>query len=163
MRFEWRSRSLGDDAVLAVSDEGTSVVHAWAADPQRGDLLPEGFHNPFMGPIASRSVLRGDPLAEPDITLHMAIDLVNASDRFQLRLLVPMILFGLRAAEIALPSTAGEKPQPSRMVRIRGFGRAIICGTPLCPRNARRRPIALQCAATGCILRCDPYGWPSRF
>jgi hypothetical protein len=47
-------------------------------------------------------VLRGDPLAEPDVTLPMALDLVRACDGYQLRLFVPMLLFGLRAAEPCL-------------------------------------------------------------
>jgi hypothetical protein len=32
MRFEWRSKKAGDDALLAVNDEGSSVVHVWTAD-----------------------------------------------------------------------------------------------------------------------------------
>jgi hypothetical protein len=43
--------------------------------------------------------LKGDPLAEPDVTLAMAVNLVGACDAFQFRLLVPMLLFGLRASE----------------------------------------------------------------
>jgi hypothetical protein len=75
------------------------ALYEWAADPERGNLLPEGFRNPFLRPSQARSLLKGDPLAEPDITLAMAIDLVAACDRFQLRLFGPMLLFGLRAAE----------------------------------------------------------------
>lgn len=33
LRFEWRSRKVGEDALLAVDDEGSSVVHMWPADP----------------------------------------------------------------------------------------------------------------------------------
>jgi hypothetical protein len=75
------------------------ALYEWAADPERGQLLPEGFRNPFLRASETRSLLKGDPLAEPDITLGMAIDLVTICDRFQLRLFVPMLLFGLRAAE----------------------------------------------------------------
>jgi hypothetical protein len=71
----------------------------WAADSERGNLLPEGFRNPFLRSSPSRSFLQGDPLAEPDITLNMALDFVAACDRFQLRLFMPILLFGLRAAE----------------------------------------------------------------
>lgn len=40
MRFEWRSRKPGDDALLAVSDGGDSVSQAWVADaPLIGDFL----------------------------------------------------------------------------------------------------------------------------
>jgi hypothetical protein len=62
-------------------------------------LLPEGFRNPFRRSSPTRSILHGDPLAAPDITLSMAIDLVAACDRFQLRLFLPILLFGLRASE----------------------------------------------------------------
>jgi len=73
----------------------------WAADPDRGNLLPDGFRNPFLRPGEKREVFRGDPLAEPDIILSMAVDFVRACDRYQLRLFVPLLLFGLRAAEPA--------------------------------------------------------------
>lgn len=71
----------------------------WAVDPDRGNLLPDGFRNPFLRSGASRAVFQGDPLAEPDVTLAMAVDFVRASDRFQLRLFAPVLLFGLRAGE----------------------------------------------------------------
>jgi hypothetical protein len=71
----------------------------WAADPERGGLLPDGFRNPFRGSGGSRDVLGGDPLAAPDITAAMAVDFVGLCDPHQLRLFVPMMLFGLRAAE----------------------------------------------------------------
>ena len=32
MRIEWRSRAEGDDSILAVNDEGSSVVRVWTAD-----------------------------------------------------------------------------------------------------------------------------------
>jgi hypothetical protein len=76
------------------------AVFEWALDPDRGALLPEGFRNPFRRCGGSaRPVLRGDPLADPDITVPMAIKLISACDPFQLRLFAPMLLFGLRAAE----------------------------------------------------------------
>jgi hypothetical protein len=75
------------------------ALFEWAADPERASLLPEGFRNPFLRPAQTRSLLKGDPLAEPDVTPAMAVDLVTACDRFQLRLFAPMLLFGLRAAE----------------------------------------------------------------
>jgi hypothetical protein len=71
----------------------------WAADPDRGGLLPDGFRDPFLRRGEPRSVFRGDPLGEPDITLPMALNLVNLCNRFQLLLFAPMLLFGLRAAE----------------------------------------------------------------
>lgn len=79
--------------------EAVRTLFAWAADPDRGNLLPEGFRNPFLRLEGSRNLLQGDPLADPDITLAMAIELVRTCDRFQLRLFVPLLVFGLRAAE----------------------------------------------------------------
>jgi integrase len=75
------------------------TLFAWAADPERGNLLPDGFRNPFLRHGEASAVLKGDPLSEPDITISMALDLLAASDRLQLLLFAPMILFGLRAAE----------------------------------------------------------------
>jgi hypothetical protein len=75
------------------------AMFEWAADPDRGRLLPDGFRNPFLRAGGAGSPLKGDPLAPPDITIDMAVAMVNECDRFQLRLLGPLLLFGLRAAE----------------------------------------------------------------
>ncbi|MFM7149716.1 MAG: hypothetical protein ACKO23_07730 [Gemmataceae bacterium] len=75
------------------------AMFQWAADPDRGNLLPEGFRNPFLGQGAKNSLFLGDPLAEPEISLDMAIDFVNLCDLYQLRLFVPLLLFGMRASE----------------------------------------------------------------
>lgn len=74
----------------------------WAGDAERGNLLPESFCNPFRGRKEPREICKGDPLAEPAITLPMAVAFVEGCDRFQLRLFVPLILFGLRAGEPCL-------------------------------------------------------------
>ncbi len=79
--------------------DAVRAVYEWASDPDRGNLLPDGFRNPFRRASGSRSIHQGDPLADPDITVGMAIDFIRACDHYQLRLFVPMILFGLRAAE----------------------------------------------------------------
>jgi integrase len=71
----------------------------WAADPDRGNLLPEGFRSPFRRQGGSRPVLVGDPLNEPDITVEMTVAFVGACDRYQLLLFVPLLVFGLRASE----------------------------------------------------------------
>jgi integrase len=81
----------------------TDAVRAmleWAADPDRGALLPDSFHNPFRRLKGLWQVLKGDPLAEPDITLTMAVSFVRACDPFQRRLFVPLILYGLRPSEL---------------------------------------------------------------
>ncbi len=88
---QMRSPQFVTDAVRA--------LFAWGCDPDRGGLLPDGFRNPFLRSGARAPVLKGDPLAAPDITLPMAIDLIRACDAFQLRLFVPLLVFGLRAAE----------------------------------------------------------------
>lgn len=75
------------------------AMFGWAADADRGALLPDGFRNPFLRRGVRTSLLQGDQLAEPDISLSMALDMVKACDRYQLRLFVPMLLFGMRAAE----------------------------------------------------------------
>lgn len=75
------------------------ALYQWAADPDRGNQLPDGFRNPFLHHGEARPLLRGDPLAEPDITAAMALDLVVACDRYQLLLFAPLLLFGLRASE----------------------------------------------------------------
>ncbi|MDB5310441.1 MAG: hypothetical protein JWO38_4643 [Gemmataceae bacterium] len=74
-------------------------LYEWAADPDRGGFLPAGFRNPFVRTGETRAVFRGDPLAPPDITMAMATAFVRACDEFERRLFVPVILFGLRAAE----------------------------------------------------------------
>ena len=79
--------------------ETVRAVFEWGADPDRGGLLPEGFRNPFLRMSSPRSLLKGDPLAAPDITVAMAVDLVQASDNYQIQLFAPLLLFGLRASE----------------------------------------------------------------
>jgi hypothetical protein len=79
--------------------ETVRTLFEWASDPDRGNLLPDGFRNPFRRASGSRPIHQGDPLADPDITVRMAIAFIEACDQYQLRLFVPMILFGLRAAE----------------------------------------------------------------
>jgi len=77
------------------------ALYEWAADPDRGNALAEGFRNPFRKLPRPKSLLKGEPLAEPDISLAMAIEFIAACDRFQLRLFVPMLIFGLRPRAFA--------------------------------------------------------------
>ncbi len=72
----------------------------WAADPERGNLLPEGFRNPFNQRARNTQRVARDPLKPPDITTKMATELVQAADRFQLTLFVPLLLYGLRPGEL---------------------------------------------------------------
>ena len=72
----------------------------WAADPERGDLLSEGFRNPFARRLRKSRQVANDLLKEPDITAAMAAELMKACDRFQLAIFAPLALFGLRPGEI---------------------------------------------------------------
>jgi hypothetical protein len=91
-------RSGGHGFVL----DAVRAAFAWAADPDRGGLLPDGFRTPFRQGGGGRPVFKGDPLAGPAVTMTMVVDLVRAADAFQLRLFAPLALFGLRAAEPCL-------------------------------------------------------------
>ena len=73
----------------------------WAADPDRGHLMPAGFRNPFLAHAPDRRSPAGDPLGEPDITMPMATRFLEACDAYQLALFVPLVVFGLRALEPA--------------------------------------------------------------
>jgi integrase len=80
-------------------EDAVRALFEWAADPDRGGLLPDGFRNPFLRKGRRRTDVVRDLMGEPDITLAMAVDFLNACDDFQLKLFAPMILYGLRAAE----------------------------------------------------------------
>ena len=77
----------------------TRALYEWAADPERGNLMPEGFRNPFLRGGESRPLFVGDPLAAPKITMGRAAEFLAAASAAEKRLFAPMILFGLRAAE----------------------------------------------------------------
>ena len=74
------------------------AMYEWAADPQRGKLVPEGFHNPFLRSRHEQTVA-AISLGEPDITVDMAVEFLEACDSYQLRLFAPIALYGLRASE----------------------------------------------------------------
>lgn len=71
----------------------------WASDPDRGNLLPDGFRNPFDRTDQPLRHAACDPFGEPDITVEMARQFIAACDAYQLPLFATMILYGLRAAE----------------------------------------------------------------
>lgn len=79
--------------------DAVRAMYAWAADPDGGKLLPESFRNPFRRRHGERTQIANDLFGEPDVTVAMAGDFLRACDSFQLQLFVPMILWGLRAAE----------------------------------------------------------------
>jgi hypothetical protein len=76
------------------------AMYQWAADPERGGLLPDGFRNPFLGSGGGRRIV-SDPFGDPDITVNMAAELLRACDAYQFRLFTPILFYGLRAAEPA--------------------------------------------------------------
>jgi integrase len=75
------------------------AMYEWAADPQRGKLIPEGFYNPFVRCGRSTSAVAAAPFGEPDITIDMAVDFLTACDPYQLRLFGPLAIYGMRAGE----------------------------------------------------------------
>lgn len=77
------------------------ALFEWAADPERGNLLPSGFRNLFSKRSRRTSDIQVDPIRELDVTVAQAIKLVEACDQFQLSLFAPVILFGLRPGELS--------------------------------------------------------------
>ena len=77
-------------------------MYEWAADPQRGKLIPEGFCNPFVRRGRITSAVATVPLGEPDITIDMAVDFLTACDPYQLRLFGPLALYGMRASDLLM-------------------------------------------------------------
>jgi hypothetical protein len=89
-----KRRMKGNRFVLA----SVRAAYQWAADPDRGGLLPDGFRNPFLGSGGDRKII-SDPFGDPDITVQMAGEMLRACDSYQLRLFTPLLFYGLRAAE----------------------------------------------------------------
>jgi len=82
-----------------VQDVVRSLFH-WAADSERGNLLPDGFRNPFVGKNRKSTDVAIDPFGEPDVTLDMAIEFISVCDRFQLQIFALIVLYGLRPSEL---------------------------------------------------------------
>ncbi|MFV1967239.1 MAG: hypothetical protein ACC628_17560 [Pirellulaceae bacterium] len=72
----------------------------WAADPDRGNVLPDGFRNPFARRARDTREVAPDVLSKPDISMQMAVDLLHACDRFQLAIFAPLALYGMRPGEL---------------------------------------------------------------
>jgi hypothetical protein len=72
---------------------------AWSADPERGNMMPDGFRNPLEGSRRRSNEPVRDLFGDPDITLPMAVAFVQVCDKYQLRLFSLLMLYGLRAAE----------------------------------------------------------------
>lgn len=80
-------------------EDAVRAMYQWAADPDRGHLLPDGFRSPFLHRIGQHRTVVRDLAGEPDITVPMAVDFLMACDGYQLRLFAPIVLYGLRATE----------------------------------------------------------------
>ena len=74
-------------------------VFSWAIDPERGNLLPADFRSPFQSRLGTLRRPSLDLTREPPINVGMTAQFIHACDEFQLRLFLPLILFGLRASE----------------------------------------------------------------
>lgn len=91
------ARMIGQDFVL----DAVRAMFEWACDPSRGNLLPDGFRNPFRRRATERPRRAAADLAgEPDITLDMAATFLTACDDWQLRLFSPVVFYGLRPGEL---------------------------------------------------------------
>ncbi|MDP6468639.1 MAG: hypothetical protein QF918_12905 [Pirellulaceae bacterium] len=76
------------------------AMFEWASDADRGNLLPDGFRNPFSSRKRGTRQVVIDPLSEPDITIPMATSLIEACDPFQLSIFAPLVFYGLRPSEL---------------------------------------------------------------
>ena len=76
------------------------TLFQWAADPDRGNLLGDGFRNPFLRRAGGHRKVAVDPFGEPDVTVEMAKELIEAADDYQLKLLAPVLFYGLRPSEL---------------------------------------------------------------
>jgi integrase len=83
-----------------VEDVARSMFH-WATDPDRGNMLPDGFRNPFVGKNRKTTDVVPDPFGEPDVTLDMAVAFISSCDQFQLPLFALIALYGLRPSELS--------------------------------------------------------------
>ena len=77
------------------------AMYQWATDKQRGNLLPNGFENPFLHRYRKSSKQTTEQIRPLDITLPMACDLISRCDLFQLQIFSHLIMFGLRPSELS--------------------------------------------------------------
>jgi integrase len=92
-----RRPMLGQAFVL----DAARAMFEWAADPERGQLLPSDFRNPFRRRVLDRRrAPAADPTAAPDVSLSMTADFLRACDGYQLRLFTPLVFYGLRPGEL---------------------------------------------------------------
>jgi len=90
-----RRQMRGQHYVLAAARS----VFGWASDPDRGNLLPAEFRSPFQATAGMARRPAIDLTREPPISIDMALQFIANCDAYQLRVFLPLILFGLRASE----------------------------------------------------------------
>lgn len=86
----------GQDFVL----DAVRALFQWAGDPERGNLLPDGFRSPFRRGVLDRRRAARDLAGEPDVTVAMTAAFLAACDDWQLRLFCPLAFYGLRPGEL---------------------------------------------------------------
>ena len=76
------------------------AMYQWASDPQRGDLLPANFVNPFLRKYrrSTRAIVRR--ISREEITTDMAIEFFQACDLFQLQIFAAILALGTRPGEL---------------------------------------------------------------
>ena len=74
----------------AYVEDVVRTMFTWAADPDRANLMPTGFRNPFAGKRRRTSDVARDLFGEPDVTITMAAEFLAACDAFQLPLFTPV-------------------------------------------------------------------------
>jgi hypothetical protein len=80
--------------------DAVRAVFEWAADPDRGNVMPAGFRNPFRRNVIARRKVAKDMTGDPDITVEMSAAFLDACDDWQLRLFSPLVFYGLRPSEL---------------------------------------------------------------
>ncbi len=86
----------GQDFVL----DAVRAMFEWAGDRERGNLLPDGFRNPFRRRLIERRRVAVDMTGDPDITISMSATFLEACDDWQFRLFAPVVFYGLRPGEL---------------------------------------------------------------
>lgn len=89
-------------ASTAYVENVASSMFAWAGDAERGNLLPDGFRNPFARRARRSTQVAPDPSRPPDITMDMAAEFLGKCDRDTLPYFTLLALYGLRPSELTL-------------------------------------------------------------
>jgi integrase len=91
-----RKRKMGSTRYV---EDVVRAMFVWAADPDRGALMPDGYRNPFSGRGRRSSGPTRDLFGEPDITIAHAAEFLSTCDAFQLPVFSLLAFYGLRPSE----------------------------------------------------------------